>query len=427
MDTSNLVNISNTTISEYLGEHKDELSKKKLVLIGEASHGTSEYYLTRSLITKYLLENYDFDFVAVEADWPECYRINQYVKGYAYQDAMPEDILREFNRWPTWMWSNWEVAAFIWWLQKFNKSEAKQIGFYGLDVYSLHESLELVTNYLKDKDPEAYQTALKAYRCFEPYGNAAEDYAYATRLVKTNCESEVLDLLVSTLNQETSTAIEDAESEFNATQNALVVKNSENYYREMVKGGASSWNSRDMHMAQTVHRLLKFYGKDAKGIIWAHNTHIGDARATDMKFHKMLNIGQLLRESFGEEKLMLIGMGAYKGSVIAAGEWGTPQETMQVPEARQGSWEYFFQQMVGDVTDNYVLSTDRDAYTEMRGHRAIGVVYDPSVEQYGNYVPTNLKERYDYFIYFGETHALHPIKITETDFGKTPDLYPWGF
>ncbi|MFD1562640.1 erythromycin esterase family protein [Haloarchaeobius amylolyticus] len=404
----------------------DRFGDRTYVLIGEASHGTSEFYRWRSRLTARLIQERDFSFVAVEGDWTDCYEANRYVKGLPESPETGREVLETFDRWPNWMWANWEVLEFLDWLEVHNqlRDEDDRVGFYGLDVYSLFESLEAVVDYLEDVDPDAAAEAREAYRCFEPYGEDAQEYAQALRMVPETCEDEVLETL--TQLQEAAPAYDHGRDDyFNAEQNALVAKNAEQYYREMARGNTDSWNIRDRHMVETLERLQSHYGPDSKGIVWAHNTHVGDARATDMEQRGRLNIGQLVRQHEGPSDTALIGMGTYRGTVIAAESWNAPMEELTVPPARQGSYEHVFDRAGGH--DQFLVTDDLDddtALSQPRGHRAIGVVYHPDRES-GNYVPTVLPDRYDAFIHLDETSALHPL-VQHADRTHVPDLYPWG-
>jgi erythromycin esterase len=402
----------------------ERIGEARFVLLGEASHGTSEYYQWRARLSRRLIEEKGFNFVSVEGDWPDCYRINRYVKGYADAGESARDVLQAFKRWPTWMWANWEVVAFAEWMRKHNQDRSSKAGFYGLDVYSLWESMESIIHYLEKRDPEAVQTALEAYRCFEPFGENAQSYAWSTRLVPENCEDEVIDLLLE-MQRRANRYDGDPEASFNAEQNALVIRNAERYYRAMVNTDAGSWNVRDQHMMETLNRLMDLHGPDSKGIVWAHNTHVGDARYTDMAGSGMINIGQLARQQHEEDGVVLAGFGSHRGSVIAGKSWGAPMERMPVPEARDGSWEDVLHQSGEDqlvIFDPDNLSED---ICKQRGQRAIGVVYQGHYESYGNYVPTMLPKRYDAFLYIEQTEALHPLHV-EPEGMNVPETYPWG-
>ncbi|HEX6848378.1 MAG TPA: erythromycin esterase family protein, partial [Chitinophagaceae bacterium] len=259
----------------------DRIGDARIVMLGEASHGTHEYYTWRASISKRLIEERGFNFIAVEGDWPDCYRLNRFIKGYNPAQKTAFNVLQNFKRWPTWMWANWEIVAFADWLQQHNTGLPlnKKVGFYGLDVYSLWESMESIMQYLQKTDIAALKVAEEAYQCFEPYRKEeGQSYARASMLVPELCQNEVIDLLRE-VRQKMPTYDSDHENVFNAEQNALVVVNAEKYYRAMVQGGPHSWNVRARHMTDTLDRLLKFHGKNAKAIVWEHNTHIGDSRA----------------------------------------------------------------------------------------------------------------------------------------------------
>jgi erythromycin esterase len=403
----------------------ERMSSAKVVMLGEASHGTHEYYTWRSYITKKLISEHGFNFIAVEGDWPDCYEVNRFIKHKEHTDKSAADVLRLFDRWPSWMWANWEIVSLCEWLHDFNRKRKAEAmaGFYGLDVYSLWDSLTAVRQYLQQNDSEALQQAEKAFRCFAPYRDDETSYAYAAQLVPQRCYNEVVNLLQQVKKGRETT--NDAEEVFSAEQNALITVNAEAYYRTMIRGGAESWNVRDSHMSETLTRLMQFHGPDAKAIVWEHNTHIGDARATSMHDEGMYNIGELAREQFGADKVFLVGFGSYAGTVMAANSWGAPQKILEVPEARADSWEHYLH---GAGGNRLVLSSDikNSILAEQRiGHRAIGVVYRPAYEQYGNYVPTVIPERYDAFVFIDKTKALHPLH-SEGQNSKLPETYPFG-
>jgi erythromycin esterase len=416
----------------------------KYVLLGEASHGTSEFYTWRREITKHLITEKEFSFIAVEGDWPDCYNVNRYVKAMPDSGRSAYDVLHSFNRWPTWMWANREIVALVEWLRKYNEKlpEDQKVGFYGLDVYSLWESMESVIKYLQRVDPQAIRTAIEAYRCFEPYGRSVEDYARATAFVPESCEDEVIDMLIdlrSKASQYSIDGIGTREAYFNAEQNAIVAKNAELYYRKMIQGGTATWNIRDTHMMDTLKRLMEFHGKGSKSIVWAHNTHIGDARQTDMADAKMINLGQLVREYATEKNVVLVGFGTYKGTVIAAKEWGEKMERMDVPPAVNGSWDNLIHKQSNGSNILLIFRDDSERNTKgeilteeakskrIRGQRAIGVVYNPEYERYGNYVPTILARRYNAFLHIDKTHALHPLHMPEIKEDEDlPETFPTG-
>ena len=401
----------------------DEVADADFVLLGEASHGTAEYYQWRARLTAELVERGDASVVAVEGDWTDCYEVNRYIRGRRTDDRAT-DVLAEFDRWPTWMWANWEVAAFLERLRGYNEGRAhdEQVGFYGLDVYSLFESMAAVIDYLEKYDPEAAERARDAYNCFEPYGEDAREYGRSTRLAPEDCEDEVVETLASLRRDARENEAgdeEDPEAHFDAEQNAFVAKNAEEYYRTMVRGRTESWNVRDDHMMSTLDRLADHHGGTA--VVWAHNTHVGDARATDMQASGKHNLGQLARQNHPGD-VAIVGFGTHRGTVIAGESWEAEMETMTVPAAREGSLGDAFHRATGG---NCLLAdTDAPALDERRGHRAIGVVYDPDREMY-NYVPTNLAERYDSFVHVEESSALHPLE-TEPNLDEQPEAYPWG-
>jgi erythromycin esterase-like protein len=408
----------------------DRIAEARCVLLGEATHGTHEFYTWRGALSYRLIEECGFSFIAVEGDWPDCYRVNRYVKGYPDAGATAREVLHGFERWPTWMWANEEMVGLAEWLRRHNDGlpEGRKVGFYGLDVYSLWDSLHQVVGYLGKRDPAAHQAARRAFQCFEPYGEDVQQYARATRWVDESCEEEVVRLLAELRRSGEAYPQDGREAHFNAEQNALVVKNAEHYYRTMVRGGPESWNVRDRHMAETLRRLMRQHGPRSKAIVWAHNTHVGDARFTDMAGDGMVNIGQLVREEHIEEGVMLVGFGSYQGSVIAGEEWDAPMEEMTVPPGRPGSWEDVLHR-AGPADRMLLLDearTNQD-FLEERGHRAVGVVYHPQYEHYGNYVPTVLPHRYDAFLFLNETQALQPLhEVKARAEGEVPETYPSG-
>lgn len=406
----------------------DKIGEAKYVLLGEASHGTHEYYIWRTHISKRLIEEKGFSFIAVEGDWPDCYRINRYIKNYPDAGETAYNVLHAFNRWPTWMWANWEIVALTEWLRGYNekKSKKNKVGFYGLDVYSLGESLEAVVQYLDKEDPKTKHSALNVMKCFEPYKEGeGQSYAQATRSEKTLCEEEVLNLLF-TIQKNMAGYNSDPESVMSVEQNAQTIVNAERYYRAMMRSGPDSWNIRDQHMVETLNRLMKFYGPKAKGIIWEHNTHIGDARATDMTQEGTINVGQLLNQQHEKEGVFSVGFGSYKGTVVAGRDWGDVMRIMNVPEAIPNSWEYLLHQLSAKSRIVFMSEEIKKIIGSKKiGHRAIGVVYRPQYEHLGNYVSSLIPYRYNAFFYLDETTALHPLHITP-DGHQTPVTFPFG-
>ncbi len=427
------------TESEIINKRKTEFSDtrdllplaekfkdKKVVMLGEASHGTHQYYNRRARLTRILMSEYDFNFMAVEGDWPTCYELNRHVKNYSDAEEKTFDVLQQFDRWPVWMWANWEIYEWAQWLREFNegKPSNRRKGFYGLDVYSLWESLEAIMDYLKGRDPSALETAREAIRCFEPHrGGDGQKYALSTRIVPEGCEKEVTKLLTEIVSKAPAYN-SDREHVFSTKQNAITAKNAEEYYRKMVTGD-STWNLRDKHMMNTLDRLLEFHGEDSKGIVWAHNTHIGDASYTDMADSGMFNIGELARKRHGRENVALIGFGSYQGSVLAGDAWGEPVKVMNLPAGKEGS----FEAMCHEAGDQFFIFSDdlrkSDFFEKAIPHRAVGVVYHPEREQYGNYVPSIIPNRYDAFIFFDRSDALNAIPVG-AEKKKLPETYPFG-
>jgi erythromycin esterase-like protein len=397
----------------------DRIGDARVVAVGEASHGTHEYYAWRSALTRRLVQERGFGLVAVEGDWPDCYRVNRSVKLRPGADADPSDALDAFSRWPTWMWANDDVVDFCRWLRGVNaaRPEHERVGFYGLDVYSLWDSMHTLVGWLREHEPEHADRAVEALRCFEPFGEDGAEYAFASRLAPTTCERAVVDLLHHLCEQRgADVPADDPEARFSAEVNASVVADAERYYRAMVGGSAASWNVRDVHMADTLDRLIEHTG-GAKAVVWEHNTHIGDARATDMAGAGMVNVGQLLRERHGAGDVVLVGFGGYRGGVVAATEWGAQMARMPVPEARSGSLEALLHEQLGeDALLVWSPEGPRPAELEQRlDHRAIGVVYRPERERRGNYVPTVLGRRYDAFCYLDATRPLQPLHLERPD------------
>ncbi|WP_078592767.1 erythromycin esterase family protein [Evansella clarkii] len=387
-----------------------EASKARYVMLGEASHGTSEFYTIRAEITKHLIEEHGYSFVAVEGDWPPCFEVNRYVKGMAPEYSTARDVLRSFNRWPQWMWANEEIIPLIEWMKEFNKKQParNQAGFYGLDVYSLWESMEAIIEYLeKIKSPDV-EKAKNAFECFEPFNKKPEKYGVSAAYYGEDCMEEMLEML-RTLRQNKSTYDDDPEASLNMQANAVAASNAEAYYHAMVSHDAESWNIRDKHMMEALRIISEHYGTGTKGIVWEHNTHIGDARATDMASEGMVNVGQLAREMYGEEDVYAVGFGTHRGTVIAGAKWGAIPEKLVVPKGVAGSWEDLLHKS-GSFNKFIMFNEEnRKLFRDIIGHRAIGVVYHPEMEHLGNYVPSRISERYDAFIHVDETKALTPL------------------
>jgi erythromycin esterase-like protein len=408
----------------------------RFVLIGEASHGTHEFYRTRAEITRRLIEEHGFHAVAVEADWPDAYRANRYVRGLSH-DATPDQALSGFRRFPIWMWRNRDVEEFVSWLHAHNQNRtdrAPQTGFYGLDLYSLNRSRAEVIGYLDRVDPEGARRARYRYSCFDHFGEDEQAYGYAAGYgLSESCEQEVLQQLVDLQRRAYEYAHPDghvAEDEFfSAEQNARLVRNAEEYYRSMFRGGVSSWNLRDRHMAETLHSLAEHldrrYGR-SRIIVWAHNSHLGDARATEMGRRGEFNVGQLVRERYGEES-RLIGFTTYTGTVTAATDWGGDAETKRVRPGMRGSCEALFHEagvprFLLTLRDSPAVS---QALRQELLQRAIGVIYRPETERVSHYFHARLADQFDAVLHFDETHAVEPLeRHSESHPEEVPETYP---
>jgi erythromycin esterase-like protein len=399
----------------------------RFVCLGEASHGTHEFYSWRAALSRRLVEERGFRWIGVEGDWPDCWRINRWVQGREHQDLTAEQVLAEFERWPTWMWANREVAEFLTWLRAWNqrRPESDRVAFYGLDVYSLWDSLRVAISWVEAHAPDALPSAMQAWQCLLPYGEDPQRYAAGTRLVPASCEDDVVALLLQ-IRRRTRDALGD-DAAFDAAQNAEVAAGAEHYYRLMVRGDQASWNLRDTHMVDTVDRIARRTGPGSKGLVWAHNTHVGDARATDMAQAHLVNVGQLVRERHGADGVLLVGFAAHRGTVLAAAGWGRPEHVLPVPIARAGSHEHALHESLRGPAV-LVFGEDRSGpwLTARRGHRAIGVVYDPGRE-YGNYVPTVMGGRYDALVWLEHTTALralhHELPPREPELETEPSGY----
>lgn len=387
-----------------------EIGDEKYVLLGESSHGTAEFYKIRAGISKKLIVDKGFTFVAVEGDWPACQQVNRYIKGFDNPFTNARQVLSSFNRWPTWMWANEELIDFIEWLKEYNEkqSEDQKVGFYGIDVYSLWESMEEVIGYLEKINSPDLEAAKKAFSCFEPFNRRPEKYGVSASFYSEGCHDEIIKLLTD-ISRSKHKYEDPEENSLNLEVNALIAANAENYYRTMIVNDNESWNIRDRHMVEVIKKISDFYKYNAKGIIWEHNTHVGDARATDMVDEGIINVGQIIREQEGNENVFICGFGTHRGTVIAADEWGVNFEKMIVPPADPGSWEGLMHK--AGPFDKMLIFNDenRSVFSERIGHRAIGVVYNPSYEQFGNYVPS--VNRYNAFLYINSTNALTPLEV----------------
>ena len=409
----------------------EQVGDARVVLLGEATHGTHEFYRHRAVITKRLIEEKGFAAVAVEADWPDAYRVNRWVQG-ADDDPDAERALGGFERFPTWMWRNADVLDFVGWLRAHNERAERPTGFYGLDLYSLYRSIEAVVAYLERIDPPAAARARERYACLERF-EESQAYGYsAARGLTPSCRQGVLRQLVELQRsgegylRRDGIAAED--DQFYAEENARVVVDAEEYYRSMFTGPISSWNLRDGHMAGTLERLIAHLGErgSARTVVWAHNSHVGDARRTSMGRRGEHNIGQLARERFGLGAV-LVGFTTCTGTVSAASDWGAVVERKQVRPPRRGS----FEALLGEVEDGAFwlrLRDDGRAASELyrpRLERAIGVIYRPENELVSHYFEAHLSEQFDYVVHFDETRAVEPLERTvEWQRGEPPETYP---
>jgi erythromycin esterase-like protein len=405
----------------------------RLVLLGEASHGTHEFYRIRAEITKRLIRDKGFSAVAVEADWPDAYAVNRYVRGGS-PSADAEEALRGFRRFPQWMWRNADVLDFVGWLRAHDESAAAPAGFYGLDLYSLHASMAAVLRYLDVVDGEAAGRARRRYACFDRFGDDVQRYGYATRVgLARSCEDEVVGQLRELRARAAEYARRDgrlaADDLFFAEQNARVVQNAERYYRTMFGGRVESWNVRDGHMADTLEALLDHLsgpGRPARIAVWAHNSHLGDARATEVGAEGELNLGQLVRQRHGADAV-LVGFTTYAGTVTAASDWDAPAERKRVRPALHGSYEALFH---GLGLGNFMLDLRGDervaeALLRPRLERAIGVIYRPETERASHYFHASLAAQFDAVLHYDVTRAVEPLERTPAwEAGEPPETYP---
>jgi len=407
----------------------DRFAERRIILLGEASHGTAEFYRARAAITRHLIAHHGFTIVAVEADWPDAAAVDRYVR----HRPMREGAEPPFQRFPTWMWRNTEIAALIEWMHRHNGDVAemnRRAGFYGLDLYNMRGSIAAVLDYLDRVDPQAAKTARERYGCLTPwqkdpatYGRSALQKGFA------ECEAAVIEQCRALLAKELDYAREDGDSFIDAAQNARLVASAERYYRIMYYGGAESWNLRDTHMFETLENLLAAKGPEAKAIVWAHNSHIGDARHTDMGLTRNeLNIGQLCREKFGRDAA-LIGFGTHSGTVAAATDWDGDMDVKRVLPSRRDSYERLFHdsgetRFLLDLTPGRHEALRR-RLAEPRLERFIGVIYRPETELWSHYAQAVLPEQFDAYVWFDETQALTPLGPEHRRTG-VPDTYPFG-
>ena len=414
----------------------ERVGQAGVVMVGEASHGTHEFYHERACITQRLIEEKGFGAVVVEADWPDAYRVNRYVRGLP-GDEEAVDALEGFKRFPVWMWRNADVLDFVGWLRDHNDARGDdhaRAGFYGMDLYSLHASMQAVLRYLDRVDPPAARRARERYACFDHFGEDPQTYGYATSLgLSDSCKDEVVSQLVELTRRALDYASRDglvaADEFFQAEQNARLVKDAEDYYREMFAGRVSSWNLRDRHMVDTLQAVmghLQRTGRPAKAVVWAHNSHLGDARFTEMGEAGELNVGQLVREQYGKEAVN-VGFTTHTGTVTCASDWDSPAERKRVRPSPPGSYEAVFHAtgmprfllMLGDAAPPELQ--------EPRLERAIGVIYRPETERASHYFHARLPRQFDVVIHFDETRAVEPLeRVAPPVPEELPETYPAG-
>jgi len=410
------------------------IGDRRLVLLGEASHGTHEFYRERARITKRLIEEKGFTAVAVEADWPDAYRVNRYVLGRS-DDVDAPTALRDFRRFPAWMWRNVDVVRFVEWLRARNDAHhpPTKARFYGLDLYSLRASMEAVVDYLDDADPDEAVRARERYSCFDHVDAEGQRYGAAlARNLVVPCEDEVVAQLVALRERSARLLARDGwaarDEFFFAEQNARLVLNAERYYRLMYRGHVQSWNSRDRHMAETLQALVAHLDQQlgrSKVVVWEHNSHVGDARATEMGARGELNVGQLARARWGTDAF-LVGFTTHSGHVTAASEWDGPAERKRVRPALHDSYEHLFR----SVGSRFLLPLGPDADHALDGpllERAIGVIYRPETERQSHWFQARISRQFDAVIHYDRTTAVEPLERTSLwDAGEPPETYPTG-
>ena len=406
----------------------DRFADARVVLLGEASHGTSEFYRARSAISKRLIQRHGFSIVAVEADWPDAAAVDRYVR----HRPKREGELRAFERFPTWMWRNAEVDAFVRWLRQHNDGRAYEAmaGFYGLDLYNLSGSMRAVIDFLAEQEPELARLASQRYGCLEPWAENPAAYGRHSLLEGyARCEVGVVRMLQDLLQRQVDCLAEECDEWLDAAANARLVKNAEAYYRVMYYGSAESWNLRDSHMFETLAQILDAKGPESKAIVWAHNSHIGNAAHTDMGWRRdEHNVGQLTKEHFGEEA-RLIGFGTHAGTVAAADDWDEPMKVKRVRPALPESFERMAHdsgigRFLLDLREGAADERLRNHLSEPRLERYIGVIYRPETERWSHYSEASLAKQYDAWVWFDETSAVTPLPGEQRP--GEEETYPFG-
>jgi erythromycin esterase-like protein len=417
---------------ERFGAFFDRFGDARVVCLGEASHGTSEFYRARAAISRRLIERHGFNIVAVEGDWPDCATIDRYVRHRPWR----EGELKAFERFPTWMWRNTDVDAFIRWMRGHNEDRAyeRMCGFYGLDLYNLGASMQAVIDFLDKEDPELARLAHARYGCLEPWADNPQVYGRHSLIEGyARCEVGVIQMLKDLLQKQVDCFGEECDEWLDAAANARLVKDAEAYYRVMYHGSAESWNLRDSHMFDTLNMILDAKGPNAKAIVWAHNSHIGNAAFTDMGMHRdELNIGQLVKEKWGSQA-RLIGFGTHTGTVAAADDWDEPMKIKRVrpslPDSHERmSHESGIPRFLLDLREGEVGRELREDLMEPRLERFIGVIYRPETERWSHYSEAILPRQFDGWVWFDETKAVTPLP-GELRPGEQPaveETYPFG-
>ena len=424
------------------GDHRDYdalaalIGDARIVLLGEATHGTHEFYRERARITKRLISELGFTAVAIEGDWPDAYRVNRFIRG-SRADLDAEEALRGFARFPTWMWRNADVLDFVGWLLSHNAARshtARKVGFYGLDLYSMGASMEAVIRYLDDVDPQAAGRARDRYECLQPYTEDSAGYGQAILLgVGERCRQRVIEQLVELRRRAGEYLARDGlaaeDEQFFAEQNAAIVADAEEYYRTMFGERAGSWNRRDRHMADTLDHLLAHldrHGGRARVAVWAHNSHVGDARASEMGQRGELNLGQLLRERHGDD-VVSVGFSTYTGTVTAASDWGAPAERKRVRPALADSCEALLHatRLAEFMLCPLNVGEGGRALREPRLQRAIGVIYRPQTERQSHWFAARAAGQFDALVHIDRTRAVEPLERTGAwELGEPPETYP---
>ncbi len=427
------------TDRSYFQELLRDIGDKRFVLLGEATHGSTEFYRERAEITKALIETKNFDAVVIEGDWPDSFEINQYVHELSsYRDA--QSALLGFDRFPTWMWRNEEIVDFVEWLKNYNTTYRDlntKVRFYGFDLYSLFKSIDLIQDYLMKRDPNLWEKAKKRFSCFDHCNRDAQLYGYLAKYSyeAPSCEHEVIAQLKEILKFKDylySLGNKKSDEFFSIHQNVRLVQNAENYYRQMYAGGLSSWNLRDTHMAETISEIDQYLSQQlqrpAKIIVWAHNSHIGDALATQMGEREELNVGQLMRDQYPEQTYLL-GFTTYDGFVTAASEWGGVAERKRVNPALPDSYEALFHEM--GLEQFLLLFRGQEELTRLLPsyslERAIGVIYLPQSERMSHYFQANILRQFDAVIHIDRTSAVKPLEKTGLyELDDAAETYPSG-